>query len=214
MPRYFKSALDMGSQLIQSLLDPAAATDAVTKRYADGVDIPSGFSYQNIPLLHIGQTARTTVNGGIALSALWLPKGFVVSKLAVMVVGAATNPTHQWLTFHDSSRVMLAVTADGTSAAIGANALYSKNVATIASGASATYTTTAAGRFYVGCCFTTSTTQPTVLATLGNSSQLNTLADLAWCGGASTTGQTTPPAFPFTAGAPTAISGIPWVAVG
>jgi hypothetical protein len=129
---------------------------------------------------------------------IWLPKGFVVSNL-IWYSGstAAITPTNQWAGLYDSARVQLAVTGNKTTTAIAANSKFTWAIATIASGASATFTTTYAGLYYVGIMIVAAT-MPTGSGsfTAGN---VNLTAPIF---GASDTAQTTPPAFPHTAATP------------
>jgi hypothetical protein len=120
---------------------------------------------------------------------------------------AGAGLTHQWLGLYNSSRVQLAVTADKTSTAIAASTNYNWPIATIASGASGTFTTTYAGLHYIGLLVTSSTTQPNISA-FTTIAGANGLAPIL--AGNSDTAQTTPPAFAHTAGAITAGTIIPY----
>jgi hypothetical protein len=140
-------------------------------------------------------------SGTLYMQALTIPAGFVIGHLAfVSGTQAAVTPTHWWFGLYDLNRVQLATTADQTTGAWAANTEKSLAVATIASGASSTFTTTYSGFYYIGFMMT-ATTVPTLYGT-NCGTTLIALAPIT--SGTSDTGATTPPAFPHTAGAITA----------
>lgn len=151
-------------------------------------------------------TATTAIGatGVVYMVPILLPANLTFGHF-VFVSGttAASTPTHWWLALANSSRVMLAVTADQTTTAVAASSVFSVAVATIASGASTTFTTTYSGLHYVAVMFTATTipTVPGVAPTLG----VTTAAGVGVATGSSaTTGQTIAPTFPTTFGAITA----------
>lgn len=155
--------------------------------------------------LDVGAVANATTaigaTGVVYMVPILLPAYLKIGHF-VFVSGttAASTPTHWWLALANSSRVMLAVTADQTTTAVAASSVFSVAVATIASGASTTFTTTYAGLHYVAVMFTGTTipTAPGSAPPVG----LTTAAGVGVTTGASaTTGQTTAPAFPTTFGA-------------
>lgn len=111
---------------------------------------------------------------------------------------AADTPTHQWFTLCDKSMVQLLTTADDLTTAWGTNAEKKLAVAQIASGADSSYTVPSDDIYYLGIVVTANAT-PTFLGNNGNSTLNNQSPNIA--GNSSSTGLTTPPAFPHTYGA-------------
>lgn len=143
-------------------------------------------------------SALSLANGTLQMTAMYLPANVTIGHLAMCTDGAGiSGPTHWWFGLYDSSLNQLAVTADQTSTAWSLNTYKSLAVATIASGASATFTTTYTGLHYFGVVATWTGSGNTVMAVsqtgVGIISQSPVLC------GASDTTQTTPPAFPHTA---------------
>lgn len=159
---------------------------------------PAAAQMETFPRHHTTGVGATLVSGTLYLTGIYLPAATVVSAISyVSAATAAITPTNWWFGLYNSSLLQLALTADQTTSAIAANALLSKNIATIASGASGTFTTTYSGLHYVGI-MVVAATMPTMQAV----SLTNTLIGLSprlW--GTSDTGQTTPPAFPRTVAA-------------
>jgi hypothetical protein len=145
--------------------------------------------------------SNTPTSGLLNLTPIWLPKGAVISNLSWFNGGpAGATMTHQWAAIYNSARVQLAVTADKTTTAIPSFAAFTWAIAAIASGASTTYTATYTGLHYVGLMIA-ATTMPAPVGP-GVSGFTNTAPAF----GASDTAQTTTPAFPHTAAAPTSTS--------
>lgn len=148
-------------------------------------------------LSHVN-TAFTLSSGTLQMTAMYLPANAVVGHLAACTATAGiTGPTHWWFGLYDNNLAQLAVTADQTSTAWAANTYKSLAVATIASGASSTFTTTYTGLYYFGVLAAWSTTAPSIMGCALISSGLPSQSPVL-CG-ASDTGQTAPPAFPHTA---------------
>lgn len=143
-------------------------------------------------------TAFTLSSGTLQMTAIYLPANAVVGHLAACSASAGiTGPTNWWFGLYDNNLVQLATTANQTTTAWAANTYKSLAVATIASGASSTFTTTYSGLHYFGVLATWSTTAPSLMACALISSGLPSQSPVL-CG-TSDTGQTTPPAFPHTA---------------
>jgi hypothetical protein len=171
----------------------------------------------------IGESAARTGNlnspfasasGTLYLTAVALPAGAVVGHIAFTSGGTgATSPTHWWFGLYDSSYNQLAVTADQTSGAFAQNTYKTLAIATIASGASATFTTTYTGLYYAGFMMSTTggTGNATIVAYAHNNTAVSSLSPVL--AGTSDTGQTTPPSFSHTATTPTAVTGIPYAIV-
>ncbi|MFD8072147.1 glycosyl hydrolase family 28-related protein [Streptomyces sp. NPDC059718] len=165
----------------------------------DKVLLPSAAKYETFSRLQ-ASTAVTLVSGQLFLSGILLPKGQVVSNLSYLSdTTAAVSPTHWWFALLDSSLNLLAVTANQTTTAWAASTLKTLPVATIASGAASSFTTTYTGLHYIGVMVAASTV-PTLVG--GISIRNAALLRTPYPGGLSTTALTTPPTFPFTAAAP------------
>jgi hypothetical protein len=186
-----------------ALIADSSQTDKYIADYPldryDAYSRPGAAIAETVP--RMGTTAANgalLTSGTLRLAAIMLPANRVISSITwLSATQALVAGTNQWFALFDSSRVMLAVTADDTSNAWAASAAKTLNIATIASGASATFTTTYAGLYYLGIMVAAGTT-PSVpaIASLGS---MNGLAPILT--GNSSTAQTTPPVFPFTAAA-------------
>lgn len=142
-------------------------------------------------------TAAIGASGVAFMAPILLPASLTFGHF-VFATGttAASTPTHWWLALTNSSRVMLAVTADQTTSAMAASTVFSIAVANVASGAATSFTTTYSGLHYI-VLMVTGTTIPT----LGGSAPTGGLTTAAGVGvgsGSSTGSLTTPPPFPTT----------------
>lgn len=144
--------------------------------------------------------AFAPTSGTLYMTAVELPAGLTITNLYIGTDSTSpASQTHAWLALFNSSRQMLAVTADKGSTAFPTTTWNTAAIATIASGAASSFTTTYAGLHYVGFLQTAST-----MNSLQSASSLRGQADAGQgpaISGPSSTGQTTPPAFPFTAAA-------------
>jgi hypothetical protein len=128
-----------------------------------------------------GFGATTGGNSGVVhLHGIYLPKGVTITTISfVSGVTAAGTPTNQWFALCDSSRTVLRVTANDTTAAWNASTVKSLNL-------TSTYTTTYSGLHYLACCVT-ATTVPSF-----RGANATTFTGVATQSFLSTTGQTTP----------------------
>jgi hypothetical protein len=112
---------------------------------------PANATAQAFPRNLITSTSEAIVSGDVEMQAITLPIDTVVNALNFITGGtAAVTPTHQWAALYDSNRNLLAISADGTTTAIGANAVLSFPIANVAAGAASSFTTTYSGLYYVG----------------------------------------------------------------
>jgi hypothetical protein len=138
------------------------------------------------------ENVAVPTSGTLRLGAIALPSGLLVSAIGfVSGAQAMVTGTNQWFTLHNSSRVALAITADDTSTAWGANTAKALNLTTA-------YRTTYSGLYYLGV-MVAAGTAPSLLCLSSHSAGAFFVAPAL--GGNSTPGQTTPPALPFTADA-------------
>jgi hypothetical protein len=167
--------------------------------------LPTGTLAETFPIsFAVNNAAIGASSGVLQLAAVYLPAGAVIGNLGAVSSATLNTPSHWWFALLDSSRNLLAVTADQTTAAWAARTLKTLPIATVASGASATFTTVYAGLYYLGVMAAYSgatfglVQSDTMQGTYG--------AITNWTGpnlaGPSGSGLTTPPAFPFTASAP------------
>jgi hypothetical protein len=128
-----------------------------------------------------GYGATTGGGTGVAhLHGIYLPKGVTITNITFVAgVTAAGTPTNQWFALCDSSRTVLRVTANDTTAAWAASA-----VKTLA--LTSTFTTTYSGLHYLAC-FVTATTVPSF-----RGANAGTFTGVATQSFTSTTGLTTP----------------------
>jgi hypothetical protein len=143
-------------------------------------------------------SAQTLTSQLLLMTAVALPAGAVVGHLAFCSASTAVNgPQHWWFGLYDNLLNQLAVTADQTSTAWAGNTYKSLAVATIASGASATFTTTYTGLYYIGIMVEASSATPTLVGTVQTNGSVISLTPVL--AGTSDSSQTTPPAFPHQA---------------
>ncbi|MGW4300437.1 right-handed parallel beta-helix repeat-containing protein [Streptomyces sp. NPDC004646] len=156
--------------------------------------------YETTSRLRAG-TSNTPTSGTLYLVPIWLPKGAVISNLGFMSGStAAVTPTNWWFSLHDSSKKMLARTADQTTAAWAANTAKTLPIAQTTAGAATSYTTTYTGLHYIGVMIK-ATTVPSLVS---EGAVADVLASVAPGFGGTDAGMSTPPTVSgtgFTAGA-------------
>jgi len=135
-------------------------------------------------------SSASTPNGGtLYLMSTTLTAGQVVGHVGFCTgANAGVAPTHWWAALLDSSYVQQAHSADQGSAALPASTWQSLAM-------TAPYTATYTGTYYLGLCFTATTTIPNILApTFNPAAQFitGTAVRTPVLGGTSTTGLTTP----------------------
>lgn len=157
---------------------------------------PSIATYETVSRAQQLNTNFATVTGNLYLCAIALPAGLVINNISHFSSSvAAVTPTHWWFGLYDSGRVQLALTADQLTGAWAANTAKTLPIASTATGAASSFTTTYEGLYYLGFMMTAATMVNLVsLAMLGAAAALTPLML-----GVSDTSQTTPPAFPRTA---------------
>ncbi|CUW29710.1 MULTISPECIES: right-handed parallel beta-helix repeat-containing protein [Streptomyces] len=179
-----------GSNIVDLDLAPLPALESAMR--------PAG-RYETTSRLRCG-TASTPTSGTLYLVPIWLPKGLVVGNISFASGGtAAVSPTNWWFTLHDSSRKLLARTADQLTAAWAANTVKTLAIAQTTAGTATSYTTTYAGLHYLGIMVKAST-QPTIIA---EGSVFDAIASASPGFGGTDAGMSTPPTASgtgFTAG--------------
>lgn len=100
--------------------------------------------------------AALTTTGAVVVNAIGLPAGLTVTKISILTgTTPANGPTHQWAALLDSSLHVLAVSPDGTSAAMAASTLLTYTMGT-------PFVTTAQGLYYIAFSAGATTTAPTM----------------------------------------------------
>lgn len=185
--------------LVLSWQTPGAGSAPRTPASATSM-APTGITIETFPRA-FGAAAPATGtapgSGVLKLQAIDLPLAQIVSNI-IFALGstAAAGLTNWWYALYDSAFNMLAVTANQLAATPSASALSILPVAATAAGAAANFTTTYAGRHYLGYMFA-GTTPPGVVASGGTGGYTSLVPII---GASSDTGQTTIPAFPHVAG--------------
>lgn len=155
---------------------------------------PSAALFETFSRENADANLSVLATGTLVLQAIFLPYNAVVSSIScVSAATAAGTPTNQWFALYDQNLNKLAVTADDTSTAWGADAA---KTLTISGG----FTTTYAGLHYLGV-MVKATTVPT-LAGQATRASITGLAPKT-CG-SSTSGLTNPASAPTIAAAITA----------
>lgn len=165
----------------------------------DGIDSflgPLNSTAQTFDRRTITTVTATSASGVKNMTAVFLPKNTIVNNLN-MVTGttAAITPTHQWMGLYDNTRKLLAISADGLTAAMAGSTALVYPIANTAAGAATSFVTTYTGLYYIGVVVVAGT-QPTwsgVTGTVANNTQPPIVA------GTSDTGLTVPETFPTTA---------------
>ncbi len=188
---------------------------AISSKQYDSIEnvgvMPTGMSAETFPRRLGAGTATTLASGVLHLDNIGLPYGMNIGHIAYQNASTALGtPTHWWFALFDQNLNMLAVTADQLTNAWAAYTWMSLPIATTAAGASTSFRTTYSGRYYLGI-VAVATTMTNIFGYGGNGLLTYTLPATA---GTSSSGLTSPPAFPYTASAITANSTILYGAVG
>lgn len=185
-------------------LECSAASNGIAPNAFDLAGLIAGWKGESFPRREASIDQVTMVSGTAVAAWVYFAKGTVLSNLAFSLGGTgATGPTHSWMRLSDSSRVQLAVTADGGSTPITATfSTLTLAIATIAAGASSTFTTTYSGWHLVELVVVCTGTPPKLYG-LPSNPPMNQAPGL---GGTTDTGLAGgPPGFPHTASAITFI---------
>lgn len=151
---------------------------------------------ESIPRWSLGASNQALASGTLTCTAIALPTALTIGHIATIAAAGALSTTHWWYGLYDNNMNQLATTADQGALNFTINQEKSLAIATIASGASTTFTTTYTGLYYVGVMMAASTpisvfSAQTSAGIIGGNTPFTT--------GTSDTNQTTPPAFPHAA---------------
>lgn len=165
---------------------------------------PANCLAQTFPRNQINSnTIAAPATGVLQMQAVYLMQGMVVSNISFVTgTTAGATLTHQWAGLYDSSRNLLAISADGTSTALGASTAFTYAIANTAAGAATSFTCTYTGLYYIGIVVTNSATQPTFTGLAATAAIAAAIPPIL--GGTSTGSLTTPSTFPTQAGTITA----------
>lgn len=187
------------------VVSPSVAADVANKSYTDAVNLrfsPTGTLATTCDRRSVAAASITALTSGtLRLTAVWLPKGTVVTNLTYLSGAVPVGLTNRWFSLFDSSRNLLGKTAD--------NAAAWSAGATLTLPLTTPYTTLADGLFYVGFCEVASTV--TALRGLGGSS--NAMAIVPILNGDSTAALTNAASTPSPAAVINPQGGIPYAYV-
>ena len=160
---------------------------------------PTAALYETVPSWQ-ANSSSTLITTQLIVMAIALPKGLSIGFISFYSDATPLSVgVNQWFSLYNSSLVQLATTTDDGATAWAANTLKTLAVAQIASGASATFTTTYTGLHYLGI-MVNATTPPTIKATgLVNTGLVSSVSIAPILCGKSTTSLTAPTTFPTTA---------------
>ena len=130
---------------------------------------------ESLPRWFIATSVGLT-SGSFRASAIYLTAGTVINKITFQTyttAGSSVTGTWAGIFTLGAQATLVAATAQQSLSSMNTNTLFTWPIATIASGASSTYTVPSTGIYYVGACVT-ATTPPTVVS--NNSTALNTLS--------------------------------------
>jgi hypothetical protein len=162
----------------------------------------------------VANIASSLTTQVVRVVAIYLIEGQVVNNI-VWISGttALGTGTHQWAALLDSSRVQLATSNDLTSTAWAANTPQTFPVATVASGAASSFTTTYTGLHYL-LLDVAATTVPTLAGQANGGAVFNGAAGFTpVVSGTGETLNSAAPAFAKTYSAFTNVAGIPYAGV-
>lgn len=191
----------------------ALANASATQNAQGNTDLaPANAITASLARSGVSSQTLALATGTLGLTAVYLTKGQTVNNLNVLTGSTAgAGLTHQWAALYNSALLLVAVSADGTSAAIAANTVLSYPIANVAAGAATSYIIPTSGIYYIGILVTNGTTQPTFAGSTSGNAASNAIVPIL--SGTSNTGLTTPPTFPTTATAITATAGVLYVYV-
>jgi hypothetical protein len=110
---------------------------------------------------YLVSASQTPASSIFRTTAVYLTAGQVVSSITVMTdTTAGASLTNQWVgvfTLLGTTLTLVAASAGATATSMAATTAFTYNIATIASGASTTYTVPTSGLYYVGSCITGTT---------------------------------------------------------
>lgn len=174
---------------------------AVARLTPRGLHLPSGAIAATFDRVLPTAPQAILVSGTLFLAGIDLVKGQVITSISLRTgATGATSPTHQFFGIADGNRAVQRWTNDDTTTAWAATTVKTLNL-------TSTYTVQTTGMHYVAVLVTASTMPQPVCLTANNN--IDSLAP-ATQGSTSDTGLTTPPTLPFTAGAITIGTNIPY----
>ena len=162
---------------------------------------PAGATAETFPRQYAQAYFSGLSSEQVYMAAIVLPQNETVSNITLQVGGSAftlADVSHGWYALCNSSRVVLAVSADQTSGNWGST--FTAVTLPMAAPVTLTYT----GLYYIALCITFTSTSgefPALPATLGNITNNAPILQ-----GTSSAGQTTPPAAGATLGTITSVA--------
>lgn len=164
---------------------------------------PTGAIAETFPRMLVAAAVSALVSGQHRLVAIPVKKDQIITSITFLSgTTAAVAPTNWWFSLVDTGLGILRLTADQTSTAWGTNTFKTVALTT-------PYTVTATGYLYVGIMMAAGT--PINLQVYTSNTTVTGAAPILV--GSSTTGMTTPPALPASAGALTPLTNVPYAYV-
>jgi hypothetical protein len=183
----------------QNVTQPCASEGGRTFSPSSLALAPTGALGETFPRGSAESGQNVLTSGKPWLVAIWLPAGTKVSNLTFCSgTTAMVTPSHWWFALYDSARNQLAVTADQTTATWSTSTAVTLPIATTATGAATSFTTTYTGLHYLGI-MVAAATVPNLIGTSSGSAEMGLPPVIT--GPSTDAAQTTPPAFPHVAGA-------------
>jgi len=184
---------------------PGNANEVTRKDYVDAINVrfsPAGALATTMDRRTVAAASVPALTSGtMRLTAVWLPKGAIVSSITYLSGAVPAGLTNRWFALLDGSRNLLRTTADNTGAWTAG--------ATLTLPLTSTYTVPADGLYYVGFCEVATTV--TALRGMGGSSNAMSIPPIL--NGDSGTALTNAASTPATSPAITAQGGIPYAYV-
>jgi hypothetical protein len=188
------------------------ATGATTAAWLNDLELyraPTGATAQTVPRYMAVAGGLAPGSGTLAVCSIVLPLGLAINNITFITDTAIkTGGTNGWYVLLNSSRAVVAVSANQTDASTVWGVASTPYTLAVLGTGSATYTTTYTGLYYMGLMVAeTSGTMPTFVgSTLLRAGANGASSPTPLWAGTSSTGQTTPPAIGATMGAITASS--------
>lgn len=169
-----------------------------------GAHLPSGAIASTFDRVLPTAPQLAWASGTLYLAGIDLVKGQIITSISARTgATGATSPTHQFFGIADGSRAVQRWTNDDTTTAWPATTVKTLNL-------TSSYTVTTTGMHYVAFLITATTMpQPVCLTANNNIDGISPITQ----GSTSDTGLTTPPSLPFTAGAITLSTNLPYAYV-
>lgn len=160
---------------------------------------PTGCVGETLPRWSLINAGISVLSSGVLrLQSIALQNGTTISNFNTVIgTTGATSPTHWWMGLFDANLNLLAISADQTTTALAANTKVTIPIIATAAGAASNYTVPTDGLYYFGFMVAASTVPLLTGATFASAADIWGIGPVL--NGASNTGMSAPPTFPFQA---------------